>query len=125
MRTQLYKLFHQPLRFIVMASLLILTPYALADSYLADLEAEANSTDVQEEEGIKETWSHKKQGLSDSLSKNLTHDKFEESLRDNYYGSFIFYKKLSKWHKKKVYETYQNTNDIEKIRTEIKTRMTK
>lgn len=125
MRTQLYNLFHQPIRFIVMASLLFLAPYAHADSYLADLEAEANSTDVQEEEGVKETWSHKRQRLSDSLSKNLTHEQFEESLRDNYYGSFIFYEKLSKWNKKKVYETYQNTNDIEEIRAEIKTRMTK
>ena len=124
MRFILYSVLKQPFRLLLITSLLYLSPALHADSYLSDLEAEANSTDVQVEEET-ETWSHRKQGLSESFRENMTHEEFEQSLRDNYYGSFIFYEKLSKWNKKKVFKTYQATNDIEQIRNEIKKRMTK
>jgi hypothetical protein len=55
----------------------------------------------------------------------MTHEEFEQALRDNYYGSFLFYSKLSEWNKKQVYNTYVESNDIEQIRREIKIRMTK
>jgi hypothetical protein len=125
MRFILYRSFKQPGRLIFITSLLYLTAPGAYAGYLSDLEAEANSTDVQVEEDSGSTWSRTKQGATENLREGLTHEEFEQSLRDNYFGSSIFYEKLSDWNKKKVFETYQTTSDIEKIRNEIKTRMTK
>jgi hypothetical protein len=126
MHLSLQTLFQQPTRLLVIvASLLASSPCVYANSYLADLEAEANSTDVQADEESESTWSLKKQGLSEGLQPGLAQDKFEQSLRNNYYGSFLFYEKLAPWNKKQVYNTYQESNDIEDIRREIKKRMIK
>ncbi|MCW8919789.1 MAG: hypothetical protein OQL08_13365 [Gammaproteobacteria bacterium] len=126
MHLPLQTLFQRPARLLIItASLLISAPSLCVGSYLADLEAEAGSTDVQAGEESELNWSHKKQGLSDGLQSGLTHEEFEQSLRDNYYGSFLFYEKLSPWNKKQVYKTYVESNDVEKIRREIKKRMTK
>lgn len=105
------------------ASLILLAPALSHASYLSDLEAEANSTGADTKPEA--TWTHKQQGLSDSFSRGMDQKGFEQSLRDNYYGSFIFYEKLSDWDKMKVFETYQSTNSIDRIRDEIKARMTK
>lgn len=126
MRVTLHTLLQRPARLLmVTAALSAFSPYAGADSYLSDLEAEAKSTDVQGNPNDEQAWSHKTQGMSEELSKGMTHEEFEQSLKKNYYGSFIFYDKLSQWNKKQVYNTYVETNDIEQVRREIKIRMTK
>ena len=102
-----------------------LSPSALAASYLSELEAEANSTDVQAEPSGDSGWSHKKQGLEENLPKGLAQEEFEKTLKENYYGSFLFYEKLSEWNKKKVFDTYQEGGTVERVRNEIKNRMTK
>lgn len=102
-----------------------LSPNALANSYLSELEAEANSTDVQAEPSGDPGWSHKKQGLEENLPKGLAQEEFEKTLKENYYGSYLFYEKLSEWNKKKVFETYQEGGTVEQVRNEIKNRMTK
>lgn len=110
---------------LITAALLALSPGLSGASYLADLEAEAKSTDVQAGPNNEQAWSHKTQGISEELHKGMTHEEFEQNLKQNYYGSFIFYDKLSQWNKKQVYNTYVETNDIEQVRREIKIRMTK
>lgn len=126
MRLTLHTLLQQAARLLLItATLFALAPHPCSASYLADLEAEAKSTDVQGEPNDEQTWSHKTQGISDELRKGMTHEEFEQSLKKHYYGSFIFYDKLSQWNRKQVYNTYVETNDIEQIRREIKIRMTK
>jgi hypothetical protein len=126
MRLTLHTLLQQPARLLLItATLFALSPYPCTASYLADLEAEAKSTDVQGEPNNEQAWSHKTLGMSDELPKGMTQEEFEKNLQKNYYGSFIFYDKLSQWNKKQVYNTYVETNDIEQIRREIKIRMTK
>jgi hypothetical protein len=126
MRFTLHTLFQRPGRlFLITLSLFALPPATHAASYLADLEAEAKSTDVQVDKDREAAWSQKTQGISDNLPAGMDQEAFEQSLRDNYNGSFLFYEKLSLWNKKQVYNTYVETNDIHKIRREIKIRMTK
>lgn len=110
----------------LLVSLQLSSP-ALANSYLSELEAEANNTGEQPQTTAKPNggWPKTKQRLSSQLDDGLSHEEFEQSLRDNYYGSFIFYNRLSDWNKKQVYASYQKNNDIEMIRNEIKNRLTK
>ncbi len=93
--------------------------------YLSELEAEAKSTGTQAEQPDASAWTPDKQGIASGLRKGMTHEEFEKSLHDNYYGSFLFYDKLSQWNKKQVFDVYQKSNDIEQVRNEIKSRMTK
>jgi hypothetical protein len=126
MRVTLQTLFQRPGRLLLITvSLCALSHTAHAASYLADLEAEANSTNVQADKDSEAAWSYKTQGISENLPAEMEQGAFEQSLRDNYYGSFLFYEKLSQWNKKQVYNTYLESNDIHKIRREIKIRMTK
>jgi hypothetical protein len=126
MHLRLLTPFQRPARLLaITVSLLALSPCVSANSYLSDLEAEANSTTVEAGKDSELNWSHKKQGLSESLPAGMTQEEFEKSLRTNYYGSFLFYDKLSEWNKKQVYNTYQESHDIEQVRREIKIRMTK
>ena len=114
------------LRIFPILVLLHLTATVQANSYLSELEAEANSTEGGTTAPAQEsTWSHSKQRLSKTLKKGLDQKQFTQALRDNYYGSYVFYDRLNEWNKQQVYKVYQDTNDIELVRTEIKKRMTK
>lgn len=109
----------------IMAFLIQLPTYSYAESYLSELEAEANSTDVQADEQTKLDWSYRDQDLSEEFPADLSHEQFEQYLKTNQLALSLFYEKLSRWNKKKVYQTYQQSHSVGLVRNEIKTRMTK
>lgn len=101
-----------------------------ATSYLQELEAEAARTDDEESatdasEAPQSDWSADKQTLSESIEAGLSKAKFEERLKQSYYGSYLFYSTLDDTAQASVYSDYQNNNDIESIRESIKTNMKK
>ncbi|MFA5626524.1 MAG: hypothetical protein WCX90_03655 [Thiohalomonadaceae bacterium] len=52
----------------------------------------------------------------DELPGDLTHAQFEEILRDNYLGTYVFYNKLSDTDKARVYEAYGSNPAIVHLR---------
>lgn len=123
------KRLHSGLRAFTRLSLLALLAHlpisANAQSYLSELEAEANSMETEQETDGTKSWSYRDQTLSEKLPKGLSHEEFEKHLEKNHFALSIFYVKLSDWNKKMVYETYQQSHSVEKVRDEIKARMTK
>ena len=58
-------------------------------------------------------------GAISDLSPGLSVEQFELVLKNNYIGSFLFYKRLSKAKKEKVYGFYLNNPDSDKVRQKI------
>jgi len=116
----------QPWHLLLLAALLLQpSPCVHASSYLSELEAEARSTNVDTENSSVTSKSPSNEGLAQGLPQGLTQEQFEQYLKQNYYGSYLFFAKLSEWNKRKVYDTYLESNDIEQVRNEIKNRMLK
>ncbi len=100
--------------------------------YLKLLEGEASdlNLDDQTKDGQKKTPSRDiklfSQGLNDSkgggiteLFPGLSQQHFELVLKDNYIGSYLFYKRLSQPKKEEVYRYYQSNSDPAMIRKKI------
>ncbi len=103
--------------------------YAQANSdYLKSLEGEASTLhlDGQTEKllsnntGTPNSDSDSNKGGDISrLQPGLTLEQFEIAMKDNYIGSFLFYKRLAEEQKKRVYAFYQANPDPNKIREKI------
>lgn len=61
-------------------------------------------------------WSASGQGLAEGLPANLSQEQFEAALKSSYFGTFVFYNKLSDADKAKVYAAYQSDGQISHIR---------
>lgn len=108
------------------------TPKKKKGSYLDGLSAEAESTKVDDSSAIstqdlktttnetkkEEHWNIDAQNLG-TMRPGLNLIQFEDILKDNYFASYIFYKKLDPTSKTLVYKNYQGNPDIEHIRSKI------
>jgi hypothetical protein len=103
-----------------------------ASSYLQQLEAEAAATDnstakpaVHESPAGRANWSPQQALLGEKLETGLTIGQFEESLKQRFYGSYLFYSALNDTKQQAVYQEYQKDNNIEHLREVIKAQMTR
>ena len=62
-------------------------------------------------------------GDEEHLQSGLDRAAFEYALRQEFYGSFVFYSTLSEEHKSLVYQAYTHNNEIEHLRRVIRTKM--
>lgn len=61
-------------------------------------------------------WSATGQGLGEELPANLSREQFEAALKSSYFGTYMFYTKLSEQDKAVVYTAYQDNGQIANIR---------
>lgn len=118
------------------ASLLLLAmSHALAeDAYTDALNAEAETLSVdpgtsteqqkQEQSGVTggsfaSGWSRDGQLMAEGLPGGLDKGDFEEALQDAYYGSYIFYKRLTPTQQDTVFTRYQGNASIDELRALI------
>lgn len=108
-----------------LAALLSLSEIAMASSYLQELENEAAATDndTQTDSANKPGWTPKQTSLVEKIDPDLNKEQFEQSLKSRFYGSYLFYSSLDDKKQQRVYEEYQNNNDIEHLRETIKQQM--
>lgn len=59
----------------------------------------------------------------DRVESGLDKTGFEQALRTNFYGSYLFYSALGNPEQQDVYQEYTNNNDIEYLREVIKAKM--
>ena len=130
-------------RFIIFNSLVALTvsvagkAIASDDDYLKMLEGEAQDLvldqkgQLQEDNadkvtskkttGVRDAFSWQGSLQGDNLPKGLKREEFESVLQDNFYGTFLFFKKLNSADKQTVYYRYtkaESTN-LENVRKNI------
>ena len=67
----------------------------------------------------------RKQSLASDLTSGLSHQDFENELKNGFLGSYLFYKKLNATDKGAVYSYYQEGHTIDDIREKIKSLLTK
>lgn len=99
-----------------------------SDTLLDALENEASNLQLDDKTknknknltttNIKST-SDVKGGAITDLTSGLSVELFEKILKENYIGSFLFYKRLSQSKKDEVYEFYQKNPDSVKVRKKI------
>jgi hypothetical protein len=99
---------------------------ALSDEYTDALDVEAsgvtidyktnanNATSVEKKP--QSDWSFSSQSLSNALPPNLAHKEFESALKKLYYGTYVFYLKLTLRQADDVFDLYQKGISIEKLR---------
>lgn len=98
-----------------------------ASSYLQQLEAEAAATETTPAApppANSANWSPQQTSLSEKLDTGLSIGQFEESLKQRYYGSYLFYSTLNDTRQQVVFQEYQKNSDIEHVREAIKAQMT-
>lgn len=98
-----------------------------ASSYLQQLEAEAAATDntpAAEPPAKSANWSPQQTSLSEKLDTGLSIGQFEESLKQHFFGSYLFYSTLNDSKQQAVFQEYQKNSDIEHVREVIKAQMT-
>ena len=110
---------------LILLSLLSLLSPPLSASYLSELEAEASALDRTPRRSQPSLPTGSVAEPGQKMPEGLSQDEFEKYLRDNHFGSHVFYDRLTDWNKKKVYETYQSTLDVEAVRNDIKAKTTK
>jgi hypothetical protein len=117
---------------LLFCGLLFSPGHVAASSYLQQLEAEAAATDsptakptAHEPPANSANWSRQQTSLSEKLDPGLTIGQFEESLKQRFYGSYLFYSALNDTKQQAVYQEYQKDNDIEHLREVIKAQMTR
>lgn len=117
---------YKPIVFLICG--LMFNPAAqAASSYLQQLEAEAAATDntpTPEPPASSANWSPQQTSLSEKLDAGLSIGQFEESLKQRYYGSYLFYSTLNDTRQQVVFQEYQKNSDIEHVREAIKAQMT-
>ncbi|MFP3873090.1 MAG: hypothetical protein ACLFQT_06525 [Thiohalophilus sp.] len=108
------------------------TPFSGQHNYLQGLTDEAGTTQVDDSGQIatrelesagsvdppKSAWDIDSQSL-DYLQAGLERDEFETILKQNYYASYVFYKKLDPTSKSLVYKTYLKSPAIQVVRNQI------
>ena len=61
----------------------------------------------------------------ETLSKGMSKAEFETELQQNFFGSYLFYSKLSDQGKENVYQEYLKRDDVAYLREVIKQELTK
>lgn len=118
---------YKPIAILICA--LMFNPAAqAASSYLQQLEAEAAATDntptAAEPPANSTNWSPQQTSLSEKLDTGLSIGQFVESLKQRFYGSYLFYSTLNDARQQVVFQAYQKDSDIEHVREAIKAQMT-
>ncbi len=122
----------------VMIVLASVHAYATDDAYLKMLEGEAETLELDpsgqlRNDAVEQTVRKKKQrkqlpgfGWSgtldgDNLPRGLRQDEFEAVLQQNFYGTFLFYKRLNSTDKHTVYYRYSKaeSTNLENVRKNI------
>ena len=104
--------------------------FAADDAYLKMLNGEAEELELDQSNQLKQEEKKtpvKKNVLfggelrSDEIPKGLLQDEFEAALQQNFYGTYVFFKKLDSTDKQTVYYRYNkaDTSDVEVIRQNI------
>lgn len=112
----------------------IITPSTKAlkeSSYLDGLSAEADETNIDNSSAISseeikeknstkqiERWNINSQNLS-GLRSGLKWKEFETVLKNSYFASYVFYKRLDPTSKSLVFKSYENKASIKQIRAKI------
>ena len=112
----------------LLLTLLSFSEIAMADSYLQELENEAAATASHEQADTtadKPGWEQQQTGVTDNITPGLIRAQFEEALKSQFYGSYLFYSSLTEKKQQNVYQEYLINNDIEHLREAIKSQMTK
>jgi hypothetical protein len=117
---------------LALGGVLVCGPGAFAaDPYLDALESEASGLAVdpasrpetRTHRRVKapngSNWSVEHQGLGEALPGSLTREAFEEALKRNFYGTYVFYRKLHEPNRQAVYRFYQEHPSVEEIRSTI------
>ena len=111
----------------LLSGLVVCSGASAAGSYLQELEAEAASTDNSAEQAAPastQNWSKQQTTASEKLDSGLSKPQFEDSLKNRFYGSYLFYSTLNDQKQQSVFQEYQKNSDIEYIREVIKVQMT-
>jgi len=113
-----------------------LNTIAIADDYLDMLEAEAEdvkldqSSQLKDKEQIKKgstdgitktNWKWEGDLVGDKLPPGLAQDEFATLLKQNFYGTFVFYRKLNSVDQRTVYYHYTKSSPakLDSIRDDI------
>jgi len=115
-----------------MASLLFLCSAQIAysqvnSSYIETIEGEASGMKLdaqtrvqpQKEATLNENFGKIEGGAISDLSQGFTLEQFEDILKNNYIGSYLFYKRLNDEQKLEVFSYYQSNPDPQKVRLKI------
>ncbi len=120
----------------VTSLLCALNSVAIADDYLDMLEAEAEDVKLDQSgqledkeqinrdstDGITKTnWTWEGDLTGDVLPSGLAQDEFATLLKQNFYGTFVFYRKLNSVDQRTVYYHYTKSSpaDLDSIRDDI------
>jgi hypothetical protein len=119
---------------LISVSMLVMAPVSAADdAYLKMLEGEAASVELdktgqlkQEENTVPEGSAFEWNGReleSDGLPPGLDMKQFEAYLQKNFYGTYVFFKKLNSTDKNTVFYRYSQAEqpDLENVRQNVMT----
>jgi hypothetical protein len=117
---------------LISVSMLVTVPVAAADdAYLKMLEGEAASVELDQIGQLKEEQTTDSTGSAfewsggeleaDSLPKGLDMEQFEMFLQKNFYGTYVFFKKLNTTDKNTVFYRYSQAEqpDLENVRQNV------
>jgi hypothetical protein len=117
---------------LISVSMLVTVPVAAADdAYLKMLEGEAASVELDQIGQLKEEQTTGSPGSAfewsggeleaDSLPKGLDMEQFEMFLQKNFYGTYVFFKKLNTTDKNTVFYRYSQAEqpDLENVRQNV------
>lgn len=95
--------------------------FAADDDYLKALREEAmGGTPAEEKKAAPATTAPTSStGIQTAIPKGLSQPQMEEWLMANYFGSYMFYNKLSDSNKQEVYSTYTSGGTISEVRDKI------
>jgi hypothetical protein len=123
------------LSLLISVSMLVAVPALAADdAYLKMLEGEAASVELDETGQLKQQqkqqaaesnafqWTGRELN-EDSMPEGLDMDQFEAFLQENFYGTYMFFKKLNTTDKNTVHYRYSKASkpDVENVRQNIMT----
>jgi hypothetical protein len=102
-----------------------------ADAYTDALDAEADNISVDplsekpaatappENDPVSSGWSQDIQSMSQDIPPSLGKEDFEEAMKVNFYGSYMFYNRLDDGEQQEVYDYYRKNPSIQAIRERI------
>jgi hypothetical protein len=111
------------------AILISLTPFSASANYLDELEQEAarsfgpSDTTTSDTPTPGSRSNNAVRMSEDRVDPGLSKSEFEQALRDNFYGSHLFYSALNPVQQQAVYDEYNRNNDIDHLREIIKEQM--
>lgn len=113
---------------LLLCGLLFSTGALAAGSYLQELEAEAatiDNTPQPAQQANSSNWPQQQATAKENIDPGLSKAQFEESLKQYFYGSYIFYESLNDSKRQVVFQEYRTNNDIGHLRDVIKAQLIK